>query len=437
MTSEAPLLDVRGVSVRFGGLQALDDVSFEVRAGEVLALIGPNGAGKSTLLNIVSGALRADAGEIRLRGDRIDGLAADRINARGLVRTFQGAEILRGMTVRENVMAAGAARSGIGVLHGLAGWGPSRRAARRLEHEALDHLEVVGLAHLADAPAGALTAGQQRLLAVARALGTGAELLILDEPGAGLSTVEKVALAEVITSLRRRGKTVVFVEHDLGFVGRLAERMVVLDHGRLIAAGAPDAVRADPKVIEAYLGNTEIAVARGREAASAPAAAGLLEVESAAVRYGGLIALDSVSLRIGHREIVAIVGANGAGKSTLLKAIAGVAPLASGRIRFVGEDIGRARAGGARAARDRARPGRTPALRLALGARQPRGGPLRARPGRGSPPSRAAVGRGGARPRGGDGGSVRVLPAPRRARRTTRGNPLRRRRDRCSRSAAR
>jgi branched-chain amino acid transport system ATP-binding protein len=342
MTSEAPLLEVRGVSVRFGGLQALDDVSFEVRTGEVLALIGPNGAGKSTLLNIVSGALRADAGEIRLRGDRIDGLAADRINARGLVRTFQGAEILRGMTVRENVMAAGAARSGIGVLHGLAGWGPSRRAASRLEHEALDHLEVVGLAHLADAPAGALTAGQQRLLAVARALGTGAELLILDEPGAGLSTVEKVALAEVITSLRRRGKTVVFVEHDLGFVGRLAGRMVVLDHGRLIAAGAPDAVRADPKVIEAYLGNTEIAVARGREAASAPAAAaGLLEVESAAVRYGGLIALDSVSLRIGHREIVAIVGANGAGKSTLLKAIAGVAPLASGRIRFVGEDIGR------------------------------------------------------------------------------------------------
>jgi branched-chain amino acid transport system ATP-binding protein len=340
MTGERPLLEVLGVSVRFGGLRALDDVSFDVRAGEVLALIGPNGAGKSTLLNVVSGALRADAGEVRLRGERIDGLTADRINARGLARTFQGAEILRRMTVRENVMAAGAARSGTGVRHGLIGWGPARRALARLHRDALEHLAVVGLGHLADTPAAALTAGQQRLLAVARALGTGAELLIFDEPGAGLTTVEKNALAAVIASLRGRGKTVVFVEHDLGLVGQLAERLVVLDHGKLIAAGSPDEVRADRRVIEAYLGNTEIAVARAPARAQTHETA-LLEVEAAAVRYDGLIALDGVTLRVGRREVVALVGANGAGKSTLLKTVAGAVPLASGRIRFAGEDLGR------------------------------------------------------------------------------------------------
>jgi branched-chain amino acid transport system ATP-binding protein len=336
----AALLEARGVSVRFGGLQALDDVSFEVRAGEVLALIGPNGAGKSTLLNVVSGALRATGGEVRLRGERIDGLPADRINARGLARTFQGAEILRAMTVRENVMAAGAARSGTGVLHGLLGRGPARRALARLERGALEHLGTVGLAALADAPAAALTAGQQRLLAVARALGTGAELLLLDEPGAGLSAPEKQALAEVIAGLRAHGKTVVFVEHDLGLVGRLAERIVVLDHGKLIAEGAPDAVRADARVIEAYLGNTEIAA---RDRADRPAAreGALLEIENASVRYGALRALEGVGLRVGHGEIVALVGANGAGKSTLLKAIVGAVPLAGGRIRFAGDDLGR------------------------------------------------------------------------------------------------
>jgi branched-chain amino acid transport system ATP-binding protein len=340
MTGERPLLEVRGVAVRFGGLQALDDVSFDVHAGEVLALIGPNGAGKSTLLNVVSGALRADAGEVWLRGERIDGLAADRINARGLARTFQGAEILRRMSVRENVMAAGAARSRTGVRHGLIGWGPARRALARLERDALGHLEVVGLGHLAEAPAAALTAGQQRLLAVARALGTGAELLIFDEPGAGLTTVEKNALAAVIASLRGRGKSVVFVEHDLGLVGQLAERMVVLDHGKVIAVGAPDEVRADPRVIEAYLGNTEIAVARAPTRTAAHETR-LLEVEAATVRYDGLIALDGVTLRVGRREVVALVGANGAGKSTLLKAVAGAVPLAGGRVCFVGEDVER------------------------------------------------------------------------------------------------
>jgi branched-chain amino acid transport system ATP-binding protein len=335
----APLLEVRDVSVRFGGLQALDAVSLEVERGEILALIGPNGAGKSTLLNVVSGALRANAGEVRFKGERIDGLTADAVNARGLARTFQGAEVLRGMTVRENVMAAAAARVGAGVVPGLAWLGPAKRALGRLAIDGALHLATVGLDALAAAPASSLTAGQQRLLAVARALATGAELLILDEPGAGLNATEKASLAGVIERVRRQGRTVVFVEHDLGLVGRLAERIVVLDHGVRIAAGPPHEVRSNPRVIEAYLGNAQIAVARA--GAAVRTAAPLLEVRDVSVSYGGSIALDRTTVRVGEGEIVALVGANGAGKSTLLKAVAGVVAPQSGAIVLDGEDLRR------------------------------------------------------------------------------------------------
>ena len=335
----APLLEVRDVSVRFGGLQALDAVSLEVARGEILALIGPNGAGKSTLLNVVSGALRANTGQVRFKGERIDGLSADAVNARGLVRTFQGAEVLRTMSVRENVMAAGAARAGAGVIQGLAWFGPARRALTQLAAGAGSHLATVGLDALVDAPASSLTAGQQRLLAVARALATGAELLILDEPGAGLNATEKAFLADVIERVRRQGRTVVFVEHDLGLVGRLAERIVVLDHGVRIAAGPPREVRSDPRVIEANLGNAHIAVARTGGAART--AAPLLEVRGVSVSYGGSIALDRVSMQVGEGEIVALVGANGAGKSSLLKAIAGAVEPQAGAIALGGEELRR------------------------------------------------------------------------------------------------
>ena len=338
MTAPQVLLDVQNVSRRFGGLQALDRVSFDVRAGEILALIGPNGAGKSTMLNDVSGAIRPDAGAVFFKGARIDGLPAEQVNRRGLVRTFQAAEVLRSLSVVENVMAAGVARSGSGVVQGLLGWGAARRVSQELRTDALRQLRVVGLESFADSPASLFSAGQQRLLAVARALATGAELLILDEPGAGLNTVEKQTLVDVIFRIRERGTTVVFVEHDLGFVGRLAERMVVLDHGRLIARGAPAKVRQEPAVIEAYLGNADVAPSR-RTAASAGQASGLLALEQAGVRYGGATALDGVDVEVREGEIVALIGANGAGKSTLLKAIAGAVPLAAGTVRLAGRDL--------------------------------------------------------------------------------------------------
>ncbi|WP_082702168.1 ATP-binding cassette domain-containing protein [Pseudacidovorax intermedius] len=338
MNKEDILLDVQGVSRRFGGLKALSDVAFDVRRGEILALIGPNGAGKSTLLSVVAGSLKADAGTVTFKGERIDGLAAEQVNRRGLVRTFQGAEVLRQMTVLENVMAAGVAQAQSGLLAGLLGIGRAAEAGRRLAATGLEKLQVVGLGQLANANAALLTAGQQRLLSIARALATGAELLILDEPAAGLNTLEKRVLAEVILRIRAAGTTVVFVEHDLAFVSRLAERMVVLNHGRVIAKGVPDAVRTDPAVVEAYLGNTELRAARaGAEPARARPV--VLAVDGLRLRYGGLTALDGVDIEVGEGEIVALIGANGAGKSTLLNAIAGTEKPEGGMLRFAGRDL--------------------------------------------------------------------------------------------------
>jgi branched-chain amino acid transport system ATP-binding protein len=226
------------------------------------------------------------------------------------------------------------------VLAGLCAWPTARRARRALARLADEQLRVVGLERRGDEPAAVLPAGQQRLLAIARALATGAECLLLDEPGAGLSRAEKVDLAEVVGRLPALGRTLLFVEHDMELVGRLARRIVVLDHGELIAQGAPDVVRDDPRVLEAYLG-----VRHGAEAGATPAAparsagAPLLAVRDVAVAYGRLQALGGVSLEVHPGEIVALVGANGAGKSTLLRAVSRLVPLRGGAITLDGRDV--------------------------------------------------------------------------------------------------
>ena len=339
-----PVLQVSGLSKRFRGLEALRAVSFVVRAGEILAVIGPNGAGKTTLLNLLSGALAPSAGDVRYRGQRISGSASHVIARAGIGRTFQSLELFPHLTVRENVMAGGVARCGATMLACLAGMGRARRLRREVAALADGHLRTVGLEGRALEPAGALPAGSQRLLAVARALATGGDLLLLDEPGAGLNLAEKADLARVILQLRRQGQTVVFVEHDMSLVSRLADTVIVLDHGELVASGSPEEIRENPRVIEAYLG---VVGNSPRVRAPLPQRHGtrpVLAVREIAVTYGKIRALDGVSLEVRAGEIVALIGSNGAGKSTLLKAVSGVVPAVGGKIELDGQPITGSRA---------------------------------------------------------------------------------------------
>jgi branched-chain amino acid transport system ATP-binding protein len=249
------LLEVRGLSKRFGGLHAVRDVSFTVRRGTVKALIGPNGAGKTTLFHLVSGVLAPDAGSVLLRGEPLAGQPAHRIAARGLSRTFQQIRLFAQMTALENVMVGVHPRSKAGFVAGMLHLPWTWREEREVEKRAREALAFVGAGDLADAEATSLSYGQQRAVELARALAAEPELLLLDEPAAGLNMRETAELARLIGRVRERGITVLIVEHDMGLVMKVSDEVAVLSYGEKIADAPPRAVQRDPEVIRVYLGD--------------------------------------------------------------------------------------------------------------------------------------------------------------------------------------
>lgn len=251
----APLLSARALTKRFGGLTAVADLDLDVHPGEILGVIGPNGAGKSTTFNMIAGATVPSAGSIHLRGEAIAGLPPHAIAARGIMRTFQHNQPFAGMSLAENVMVGMHARLATPLWQVIAGSARALRAERDAHRRALELLEFVGLADLRESEVATLSFGQGRLLEIARGLAGEPRLLLFDEPAAGLTPAECDRVAAIIRDIAARGIAVLLIEHDMRFLMALAERVVVLNFGRKIAEGAPAAVRADPEVAAAYLGN--------------------------------------------------------------------------------------------------------------------------------------------------------------------------------------
>jgi branched-chain amino acid transport system ATP-binding protein len=250
------MLEARNMTRRFGGLYAVDNVSFEVQRGEIFGLIGPNGAGKTTLFNLITGMTPPTHGELIYKGESITAKRPHEIAMRGIARTFQNIRLFGTLSALENVMIARHIHTKSGVIEGVLGLHPAPQEERATRQRALELLDLVGLADSAETKARNFAYGDQRRLEIARALSLEPELLLLDEPAAGMNQSEKSSLSEFIRRIREQfSLTIVLIEHYVPLVMGLCDRIAVLNFGQLIALGAPEKVQNDPAVIEAYLGD--------------------------------------------------------------------------------------------------------------------------------------------------------------------------------------
>jgi branched-chain amino acid transport system ATP-binding protein len=249
------MLEVVSLNKSFGGIMALTDVSFQVNRGTITALIGPNGAGKTTLLNVISGIYLASAGEIFFEGSNISGIRPYQVTYLGIARTFQTLQVFQNMTALENVMVGFHARTSSEFLACLARTLKVRREEKEVREKAVEMLHFVNLAGREDRPGSSLPCGDQKRLELARALVSRPKLMLLDEPVSGLNTAETEEMAGIVLKLKKSGMTILLVEHDMNFVMRVSDMIVVLNYGEKLAQGRPEEIQNDVRVIAAYLGN--------------------------------------------------------------------------------------------------------------------------------------------------------------------------------------
>jgi branched-chain amino acid transport system ATP-binding protein/branched-chain amino acid transport system permease protein len=337
------LLQVRGLSKHYGGLQAVDDCSFGVEAGEIVGLIGPNGAGKSTVISLVSGFAQPDAGEVFFGGADVTGRPAHMRARGGLVRTFQLARVWGRLSVMENMLVAAAPVTRESLWRQFTQSRRIRAGEEQDRIQAREILQTFGLTRLKDAPADSLSGGQKRLLEFARILMYRPRLVLLDEPSASLSPDMSALIGDSILRLSSEGIAVLLVEHDVELVERTCSRILCMATGRLIAEGSMAELRASDEVVGAYLGTAVSPGGDGpppgrlvRAAAERPAepeaAAPLLRASAISAGYGGGDIVKDVTVTVRPGELVALLGPNGAGKSTLLRALVGLVSRTGGQV---------------------------------------------------------------------------------------------------------
>jgi branched-chain amino acid transport system ATP-binding protein len=335
--SVEPLLAVESLTKRFGGLVAVKDMTFEVRGGEIVGLIGPNGSGKSTVMKCVMGIERPTAGSVRIGGQEVAGEPAHRIARRGVGLVFQHSRPLHRQTVHENIKLALLPDSLLRLFRDPA-----------IDREARAIAERVGLGAVLDRRPATLPFADLRRLELAKAIARHPQVVLVDEPFAGLTRAETAAFSDLIRTFRDEGRAVLLVDHNVKSVSALADRVVAMYLGERIAVGSADEVMRDETVRRVYLGGALTTAARP-ESAFADAASPLLQVQDVSVFYGKAQALENVSIHVHEREFVSVVGLNGAGKTTLFNAISGLVPY-GGRISWGGQDLaGRTAASIARA----------------------------------------------------------------------------------------
>jgi ABC-type branched-subunit amino acid transport system ATPase component len=320
-----PCLEVRGLRKTFGGVVAVDGIDFDVHAGEILGLIGPNGSGKSTVMNLIMGVEKPDDGTIRLRGTDIAGLPPYRVAQAGIGIMFQHSRPLRRQTVLENIKLALLPDS----LLRLA-------AAPEITTKAKSIAELVGLGQVLDRRPASLPFADLRRMELAKAIARNPAVVLIDEPFAGLTVAETDSFAELIRTLGKEGHAILLVDHSVRSIAALADRVIAMYIGSIIATGNADQVMSDETVRRVYLGG-DIGALRSRHTAKTGARS-LLEIEGVQVSYGKASALEKVDFSVNERECVSIVGLNGAGKTTLFNTISGLLPY-SGAVRFDGREL--------------------------------------------------------------------------------------------------